>query len=207
MAYWPQLRNSGHEWQSCAIFSGTQVCGTIEKPRRTKNAGSCANAHRRVKPSRRARAARSSTIRDAEASRRASRLTTSERTSATAGDSGASSAQPTTRSPDVVSTATTKRGAWTTSSSSVRGSRRPSSRWAAISACSAGASAAVAATKGDLRLRRLQRTAGRSATLLSRSVVNNNSHRHLYAFTSSTDTDAARRREFASPLRSPPPSP
>ena len=48
IAYWPQLRNSGHELQSCAIFSGTQVCGTIEKPRRTKNAGSWANAHRRV---------------------------------------------------------------------------------------------------------------------------------------------------------------
>ncbi len=30
--------------QSCAIFSGTQVWGTIEKPRRTKNAGSWANA-------------------------------------------------------------------------------------------------------------------------------------------------------------------
>ena len=48
MAYWPQLRNSGHEWQSWAIFSGTQVCGTIEKPSRTKNRGSCANAHRRA---------------------------------------------------------------------------------------------------------------------------------------------------------------
>ena len=35
-ACWPHRRNSGQRWQSSAIFSGTQTCGTIEKPRRTK---------------------------------------------------------------------------------------------------------------------------------------------------------------------------
>ena len=30
--------------QSCAIFSGTQMCGTIVKPMRTKCDGSCVNA-------------------------------------------------------------------------------------------------------------------------------------------------------------------
>ncbi len=30
--------------QSCAIFSGTQMCGTIVNPMRTKCDGSCANA-------------------------------------------------------------------------------------------------------------------------------------------------------------------
>ena len=60
----------------------------------------------------RARAARSSTIRRPSPRRRTSRLTTSERTSATACDSGASSAHPTMRSAgEEVSTATTNRGA------------------------------------------------------------------------------------------------
>ena len=100
IAYWPQLRNSGHELQSCAIFSGTQVCGTIEKPRRTKNAGSCANAHRRgeaVTARPRRQRPRPSARRGHGAALRGS--TTSERTSATVCDSGASSAQPTMRSP------------------------------------------------------------------------------------------------------------
>ncbi len=48
MAYCRQLRNSGQVLQSWAIFSGTQVWGTIEKPRRTKNAGSWANAQSRA---------------------------------------------------------------------------------------------------------------------------------------------------------------
>ena len=32
MAYCPQRRNSGHLTQSVKIFSGSQRCGTIEKP-------------------------------------------------------------------------------------------------------------------------------------------------------------------------------
>ena len=44
-AYWPQCRNSAHAVQSCAIFSGTQMCGTIVKPMLTKCDGSCVNAH------------------------------------------------------------------------------------------------------------------------------------------------------------------
>ncbi len=99
-----------------------------------------------AKPSRRARVASASTICSPRPMRRASRLTTSERTSATVCDNGASSAQPTMRSPAAeVATATTKRGACTVSSSSVRGSSLPSSRCATISACSAGASADTAA--------------------------------------------------------------
>ena len=31
-AYCPQCRNSAHDVQSWAIFSGTQMCGTIVKP-------------------------------------------------------------------------------------------------------------------------------------------------------------------------------
>ena len=44
-ACWPQRRKSAQPVQSCAIFSGTQMCGTIVKPMRTKCDGSCVNAH------------------------------------------------------------------------------------------------------------------------------------------------------------------
>ena len=73
------------------------MCGTIVKPRRTKCAGSCVNAHSVEKPARRraARAARRPARADAAAARSRS-STTSERTSATCALSGASSAQPTT---------------------------------------------------------------------------------------------------------------
>ena len=43
-ACWPHRRKSEQDVQSCAIFSGTQMCGTIVKPMRTKCEGSCANA-------------------------------------------------------------------------------------------------------------------------------------------------------------------
>ena len=36
--------------QSCEIFSGTQMCGTIVKPMRTKCDGSCVKAHSVEKP-------------------------------------------------------------------------------------------------------------------------------------------------------------
>ena len=51
-AYWPQRRNSAQPAQSCAIFSGSQACGTIEKPRCTKCDGSCVKAHRVANPAR-----------------------------------------------------------------------------------------------------------------------------------------------------------
>ena len=46
----PQRRKSAQPVQSCAIFSGTQMCGTIVKPMRTKCDGSCVNAHSVEKP-------------------------------------------------------------------------------------------------------------------------------------------------------------
>ena len=44
-AYCPQDWNWGQLQQSAATFSGSHVCGTIENPKRTKNRGSCVNAH------------------------------------------------------------------------------------------------------------------------------------------------------------------
>src|SRR5690606_41030885 len=43
-AYCPHVRNFGQAWQSVAIFSGSQVCGTMVKPSRTKCAASCVKA-------------------------------------------------------------------------------------------------------------------------------------------------------------------
>jgi hypothetical protein len=44
-AYWPHFWKRGQLQQSAATFSGSQVCGTIENPNRTKNRASCVNAH------------------------------------------------------------------------------------------------------------------------------------------------------------------
>ena len=49
-AYWPHRRNSGQAVQSCAIFSGTQMCGTIVKPSFTKCDGSWVKAQSVEKP-------------------------------------------------------------------------------------------------------------------------------------------------------------
>ena len=62
-AYCPQRRNSGHAVQSCAIFSGTHMCGTIVKPILTKCEGWCVNAHSVAKPRAAAPAASSVTSR------------------------------------------------------------------------------------------------------------------------------------------------
>jgi hypothetical protein len=72
---------------------------------------------------------------------RCARSTTSERTSATSGDSFISSAHAMMRP---ASSMTTNRSACVSSSFSDRGSRCPSTRCDSISACSAGASAALA---------------------------------------------------------------
>ena len=96
-AYWPHRRNSGHDVQSCAIFSGTHMCGTIVNP---------AHEVRRLVRERaqRRKAARGAPLqpgRSPVGGRAGCRArvasTTSDRTSATLLLSGASSAQPITR--------------------------------------------------------------------------------------------------------------
>ena len=63
----PQVRNLGHPTQSVAIFSGSHVCGTMVKPRRTKCVASCVNAQRVPNCSRRAVAPSDSIKRRSEA--------------------------------------------------------------------------------------------------------------------------------------------
>ena len=120
MAYCVHCRNFGQPTQSVAIFSGSHGCGTIEKPRRTKCAALWVKAHSVEKPSCTAQRFSSSTMREPKPRPRQLSSTTSERTSATARLSGASSAQPTTASRTVT---TRKRVARRVTSSAVRGSR------------------------------------------------------------------------------------
>ena len=95
--YWPHFLNCGHLTQSVKTFSSSHSCGTIEKPRCAKYAGACVNAQSLSYPSRLARRRSSSTSRVPIRRPRADRSTASDRTSATCGLSGASSAHPTIR--------------------------------------------------------------------------------------------------------------
>ena len=86
-AYCPQVRKCAQDRQSASIFSGSQVCGTIENPIWTKYPATCVNAERLSRRPPRARRARppapGPTPRD-----RTSSLTTRKRTSATVRLSG-----------------------------------------------------------------------------------------------------------------------
>ena len=140
-AYWPQRRKSEHEVQSFAIFSGTQMCGTMVKPMRTKCDGSWAKAESVQNPPAVPALAISLTSAGPMRRPRNDSSTTSERTSATRSLSGASSAHPTTASSIA---ATTKRAALRAMSSMLRGSRCPASRLSAMSRWIAGTSDGVA---------------------------------------------------------------
>ena len=118
--------------QSCAIFSGTQTCGTIVKPRRTKCDGSCVNAHSVEKP--RSRAGRRACVdqRDPMCWPRM-RLVHDER--AHLGDVGAERREL-AAADDASARARRRRNAvaCASTSSSVRGSRCPAARLAVMSA-------------------------------------------------------------------------
>ena len=161
---------------------GSQVCGTIEKPRRTKYAGSCVKAHS-VDEAVRDRPAVQllDDARPEAAAAAAAGSTTSERTSATARLSGASSAQPTTASSH--RDHQEARRAWRARPPRVRGSRWPSSRLALISAWIAGASATVARriSAGSVPARRDARVkpGGVSSTVDGGQGESSASHGHL----------------------------
>ena len=135
-AYWPQRRNSGHDVQSWAIFSGTHMCGTIVKPSLTKCDGWCVKAQSVAKPraAPRRRPARS------PAAGRSGFRGRARRRRATAPRRRCRSAARAPRSAITAPScsATMKRGACATISSIVRGSRCPASRLSAISRSTAG---------------------------------------------------------------------
>ena len=138
-AYWPQWRNSGQPTQSCAIFSGTQMCGTIEKPRRTKCDGSCVKAQSVANP---LAARRRPERRRSAPARAAGRGSLVDDQRADLGDLAAERRELGAADQRVVLDWRRRSGsACAARSSSVRGSRWPSSRLAAISAWMASACA------------------------------------------------------------------